>query len=295
MGGSSSGLRQGRPAAPVATAPRRIEKVVPIGGPTHQSHLKQVKKNNALLYIGAAAVGMIVIIVVIVVGMYMMRPPEPGAVQVDGGAPGGKAMVPGHTPPAGEHAGGGNTVHEPGPAPGEAVVSEEAKGFIGVPLVGKKIVLSIDGASSMADSFSYVCRGVYHAVDGLEPGQQVRVVVWRGNKVKLIPESGFVDKSGVKQLREQLDAIAVTGSSEAVDCMKESVEQGGDQVVFVTAKYGLDSSIADAVLAAKKGDVRFDGVKIESEDPQSPLEILAKKSGGTYRVVSTGKLDQLTR
>jgi hypothetical protein len=190
---------------------------------------------------------------------------------------------------------GRSTAQEPVPAPGEATASEEVKGFIGVPLTGKKILFSIDGASSMADSFNYVCRGVYRAMERLEPGQQVRVAVWRGNSVKLIPESGFVSQSGAKQLHDELEALAVSGSSEAVDCMKASVGLGADQVIFVTAKYGLDVSIADAVLAAKQGEVRFDGVKIESDDAQSPLEKLAQKSGGTYRLVSTGKLDQLSR
>jgi hypothetical protein len=298
IGGSSSGLRQGRPAAPVATAPaqpRKIEKVSPIGGPTRGgAHLKQVKKNNALLLAGIGLAGVIVIVVVIIVIKVLLGSPEPLPV-VDDGSGGGKVVAPG-VPHGAVKGGGGSTGQGPdhGPAPAPAA-SEEVKGFIGVPLTGKKILFSIDGASSMTDSFNFVCRGVYRAMDKLEPGQQVRVAVWRGNSVKLVPASGFVGKSGAKQLHDALEMIAATGSSDAVDCMKASLEEGADQVIFVTAKYGLDSSIADTILASYKGDVRFDGVKIESDDTQSPLEMLAKKTGGSYRVVSTGKLDELTR
>jgi hypothetical protein len=296
MGGSSSGLRQGRPAAPVATAPaqpRRIEKVSPIGGPTRAgAHLKQVKKNNALLLAGIGLAGVIVIVVVIIVIKVLLGSPEPLPVADDNGG-GGKMVAPG-VPHGAVKDGGRSTVRGPDQGSAPAAVSEEVKGFIGVPLTGKKILFSIDGASSMRDSFNFVCRGVYRAIDKLEPGQQVRVAVWRGNSVKLVPASGFVSKSGAKQLHDELEAMAVTGSSEAVDCMKASLDQGADQVIFVTAKYGLDSSIADTILASYKGDVRFDGVKIESDDTDSPLEKLARKTGGTYRVVSTGKLDELT-
>jgi hypothetical protein len=147
----------------------------------------------------------------------------------------------------------------------------------------------------MADTFDYVRRGVYRGLETLQPGQQMQVAVWRGSTLKLIPASGFVDRSGEKQLRDELESIAVSGSSDAGECMKASVALGADQVVFVTAKFGLDSSLADGVLEAKKGDVRFDGVKIESNDAQSPLEMLASKTGGTYRLLTAGKLEQLSR
>jgi hypothetical protein len=291
FGGSSSGLRQGRPAAPVATAPRKIEKVSPISGPTHPGmHRKELKKNNTLLFVGLALIGVILIIVVIVVGMVMMSPPERGPVHTEGDTP-GKVVTPGKR--GGKAGSSAEGPVDPGPA--EVGPKADVKGFVGVPMTGRKILFSIDGASSMADSFDYVRRGVYRAVDTLEPGQHVQVAVWKGSTVRLFPASGFVDKSRVKDLRAEFDAVSVSGSSDAGDCMKASVGYGADQVVFVTAKFGLDSMIADGVMEAKKGDVRFDGIKIESEDAQSPLEMLASKTGGTYRLVSTGKLDQLTR
>jgi hypothetical protein len=295
MGGSSSGLRQGRPAAPVATAPRRIEKVSPIGGPTHRGkHLKQVKKNNALLFVGLGLGGVIVIIVTVVLGMILMRPPEKAPLPGRDADGAGTAVSPGNVQHPGKSGRSGNASRTPESGQVEPV-KEEVKGFLGVPLVGKKIVFSIDGASSMADTFDYARRGIYQAIDTLEPGQQVQVAVWKGSTLRLIPSSGFVGKPAVKKLHDELEAVAVTGSSDAGDCMKASAGLGGDQVIFVTAKFGLDPSIADGVMAAKKGEMRFDGVKIESEDSQSPLEMLAQKTGGTYRLVSGGKLEQLTR
>jgi hypothetical protein len=235
--------------------------------------------------VGLALTAVIVIIVVIVAVMAMMNPPGDGIKpKRDLDASGGGAVDTGRE--TGGQTGGGAAIETP---------TVRAKGFAGIPLTGKKIIISVDGASSMVDSFDFVMQGIYNAVDALEPDQRIKVAIWKGTGIKMFPASGYVGKDGLKELKQQLNTLTANGSSDAAQCMKASAQLDGDQIIFVTAKFGLESQMAEDVLSVKKGNVRFDGLKIEAEDAQSPLEILATKTGGTYLFVTGGKLQQLVK
>jgi hypothetical protein len=74
--------------------------------------------------------------------------------------------------------------------------------------------------------------------------------------------------------------------------MKASLDLGGDQVIFVTAKFGLPEDLAPAVIAARKNGQRLDGIKINSEDNPSPLDALARQTGGKYLFLTQKELEQ---
>jgi len=147
----------------------------------------------------------------------------------------------------------------------------------------------------MTNHFDYVRAAVYTAAEKLGAGQQLQVAIWRDDNVTPYPQKGFVNKGELETLREEFDAIGSRGSSEIVECMKASLTLGGgaDQVIFITAKPSLDVSIAEDVLTAKTASVRIDGIKIDAEDSTSPLEELAKKTGGTYLYMSGATLQNM--
>lgn len=267
MGGSSSGLRQGRPSAPTAT---KVERIKPLSGPSQViPHAREVHKNRMLLWIGIGLGALVFIAVIVVLFKFVFSNHEPS------GSRGSGTTV-------GQSTGGGHN---------EPIPTIKGPQFLGVPLVGKQIVLSIDSASSMQDSFDFLRRACYQAMDSLEPDQTLMVALWSEDGVEKIPASGFVGKASAGKFHDAMELVPVHGSTDAAACMKASLEVGGDQVIFVTAKFGLTEDLAATVLAARKNGQRLDGVKINSEDNPAPLESLARQSGGKYIFLTQRQLE----
>jgi hypothetical protein len=268
MGGSSSGLRQGRPSAPTAT---KVERLKALSGPSQAiPHAREVHKNRMLLWIGIGLGALVFVAVIAVLFKFVFNNHEPSSSRG-----GGTTVV--------QSAGGGHN---------EPIPTLKGPQFLGVPLVGKQIVLSIDSASSMQDCFDFLRRACYQAMDTLEPDQTLVVVLWSDPGIKKVPASGYVGKTSAAKLRDELELVPVHGSSDAAACMKATFDIGGDQVIFVTAKPGLSEDLAATVLAARKNGQRLDGVKINSEDNPSPLESLARQSGGKYVFVTQRQLER---
>ena len=116
-------------------------------------------------------------------------------------------------------------------------------------------------------------------------------MVWRDETVVPYPEKGYINKNALATLQEEFDLIGARGSSNAPACMTASLAKGADQVIFVTAKSDMDSSLVQDLLADKSLVKRVDGIKIDSDS--SVLEEMAKETNGLFRSLSGSKLQEL--
>jgi len=244
----------------------------------HQQQQKAVGKNNMLLLVAGAIGVLLLAIVVVIVVVVASSGDKP--ISTGGGANNSNT--------------GGNGGDTPGVKPPERVVVK-GPNFATLPLVGKRIVIAVDAASSMQDSFDYVRRAVYQAVESLETDQRMVVAVWTSEGVKQVPSGGFVGKGELRAVREQLDDVPTRGSTDAARSMKAALDLGGDQVIFVTAKFGLMPDLSPAVLASAKPGQRIDGLKITAEDNPSPLQMMADKTNGRFLFITQTQLEEIVR
>jgi hypothetical protein len=166
--------------------------------------------------------------------------------------------------------------------------------FVGIPLAGKRVILSIDGGSSMSDSFDFLRRGVLRSAERLAAGKELRVVLWNDSGVSALPPASA---GHTGPLKEALEAAVPQGASDPEQSMKATLAlaESGDQVLFVTAKFNLPEGLSAAVLKEAQPNVRIDGVKLVSHDAPSPLEAMARATGGQYVFLAPSDLDQATR
>ena len=168
------------------------------------------------------------------------------------------------------------------PAPPAPVVSKGPIFLDTIPLVGRNIVFSIDGGSSGVDSYDLVRQAVKKAVGTLQPDQHFIVAVWTESGLQRFPAAGWAAKSQLANVSRDFDNTGAYGASNAVECMKSSLQLGGDQTIFVTAKLDLTPDMAAPVLAVRKPGQRIDAVKITSEDADSPLGRMVNATGGKF-------------
>ncbi len=271
FGGSSSGLRQGRPSAPTAT---KIQRSKPIEGPAPASaHTKDIKRNNLLLWL-ALGLGLFIACIVVVLIVVFMT--SGGSEKSRHGGDGKSATASG----------------VPGTDNSAAVAAVKGPNFLGVPLVGKQIIISIDSASSMQETFDYVRNAAYQAIDTLDQDQTIMVVLWTGTTVRKVPASGFISKNNLKTLKDDFETLSARGTSDAVDCMKATLAVGGDQIIFITAKYDLPADLATTIFAARHGNQRIDAVKLTSEDNPPVMADLAAKTNGKFIFLTQSQLEQ---
>jgi hypothetical protein len=169
--------------------------------------------------------------------------------------------------------------------------------FAGIPLTGRRILISVDGAASMADGFDYLRRGIFRTAQRLAPNQPMIVVLWTEDGLRQLGGFGSGSESWQKNLQDQLTAFSPVGSSDAEKSMLATLELAGpgDQVLFITAKRSLPMAIAGNVLGARKEPVRIDGIRLAIQETPDLLETLAKETSGQYLFMTVSELDQATR
>lgn len=190
----------------------------------------------------------------------------------------------------------GSTVLTSGP---RTVEVPNGPAFLGIPMTGKKIVLSIDTGSSFRDrGFEYVLLGVRQAVGTLAADQSLRLALWEETGVRLVPEAGFVPKDRRTPILEALDSLVAQGATSEIKCIKGSLESGADQVIIVTAKLtlGSDTSATD-LMQYRRTNQRVDVVRVLSPESElmPALEQLTNLTNGKFLVLDQGQLDALTK
>ena len=257
-------------AATVTAAPpaSRTDRPSPIG---------LVKKNNTPLFIGLA----VVVLLVLICGTY-------AAISFLAASHDSKAAPGGNAP-------GKNTaaVNKPNTEPD----ATSGPRFLSIPLVGKKIIISMDGARSIQDSFDYLRLAVAQAAESLADDQELKVVIWKDSTPLVIPADAWAKKSALPALRAKLDAVVPAGASDDLACMKASIAMGGEQIIFVTAKYDLTPNLAETLLPLRKFE-RIDAVRVLPlglpPASLSPLEQIVIKANGKFITADNNKLDSLT-
>ena len=271
--GLSSGLRQVHKTRPISTSSSKDNTktvpempAAPLSATSPPALPRNVRQNNKLLWTSLILIGVIAVVVIVLLVSYVLRPEE--------------------QPPAAQQG-----------LPTSQPAAREAS-FIGIPLTGRRIILSVDAAASMSDSFDYIRRGIARSAGRLADNQPILVTLWTNDGLKRLPASGFgKGEAFIKELTDSLQSAAPEGASDAEKCMQETLGLAGpgDQVIFITAKNPLPASLATTVLANRKDNVRVDGVKLVTQDTPSPLEAMAAASGGQYVFLVPSELDQATR
>ncbi len=163
-------------------------------------------------------------------------------------------------------------------------------GFLGIPLVGRRIVFSLDGSSANIDSFNLVAAFVKQAVKKLRPNHQwIKFAIWTPHGLKLLPRKGWMNPRQAANAEKTLLNYSPYGSTATASAMKKTLKLGGDQIIFVTAKVFLTNpDLAADVLPVKKSTQRIDVISVNGE--RHELQTLAKKSGGEFRSVTVSEL-----
>jgi hypothetical protein len=166
--------------------------------------------------------------------------------------------------------------------------------FLGIPLVGKQIVVSIDCANSSQDFLSFAIEAASRSMVTLTPDQHILIALWGDKGITTVPADGkFVTRSDAGQMREKLQDVGLNGSSDPVVSIAQSLQLGGDQTILVSAKFGLTSDLVPQVLAAKKVGQRIDTIKIENPDPDNPFATIAAKSDGHFLQLDMDKIQSM--
>ena len=258
---------QTKPQATAVAASTQQKTLKPVASPLQEARVIVRRRSNPLLlwiFIGAGLifVATVVWILVMVFGH---------------GGSGRSSANSGNTSDSGS--GGASTVVHSGPR------------FLQVPLVGRKIVFSLDGSSANTNSFNLVAYEVKTATSTLSPGQKFKIAIWRGKHLKLLPTSGWVtNKTGKATIHSLMNFVAY-GSSDAAICMPGSLQLGGDQIIFVTAKIMLPDHIAKIVAAARTHAQRIDTISVDGE--RKELAKIAMSSDGVFRKVSNTQLQDM--
>lgn len=167
--------------------------------------------------------------------------------------------------------------------------------FLGIPLTGDKIVFSLDGSSANTNSFSYVTQGVQEALATLAPDQQFRVAIWRHKGLTLLPARGWLNRADVKALRPVLHRLRNAlsyGSNDTVQSMLASLALGGNQVIFVTAKFQMPHHLVATIEAKRRPGQRLDVISVDGE--RRELQKLAQQCDGQFRKYSVSELNSMT-
>lgn len=172
-----------------------------------------------------------------------------------------------------------------------AEVVQTGPRFLNIPLVGKRIIFSLDGSSANTNSFNLVAEQVKQAVPTLSSDQKFKIVIWRGKRLHLHPKKGWLTAGTAKKSLSNLMNFTPYGSSDATVCMPGSLKLGGDQIIFVTAKAILPDHIAKLVAAARTHSQRIDTVSVNGE--RKYLANIAQADDGVFRMVTNTELQNM--
>ncbi|MEI7765913.1 MAG: hypothetical protein WCJ97_00590 [Phycisphaerae bacterium] len=177
----------------------------------------------------------------------------------------------------------------------DVIVDTKGPNFLTIPIVGKRVIFSIDGSNANGDYFDLVLTSVYAAVTSQETNGQHAVVIWREGGIRREPASGFRGRNELHATRNALTDVRALGMSDAAICMTQTVsEPDVDQIFFVTAKYGLSTNLAVPVMQANTRKVRIDAIKLNSKDNDSPLQRLADEFKGKFLQLDRSSLQKIS-
>jgi len=269
-GSSETGISSGafarspsRPAAPAAVA-RHAKKARPVESSERPS------RTNTWLYVSLGLVLVVTLVFAAVVTVWVVSTMK------------SSDQKPGSRPLTGS---GGGGIVTPQPLPDQPqpvpVPQMTSPNFFTVPLVGHKIVFSIDTGTSGQDSFDYVRKGLEKAIGMLGSDQQFKVALWQEHGVRTLPAAGWQTKSGMAGVVDEIRKTGTMGTTDAETAMKASLQLGGDQVIIVTCKPLLPPTLAPAVLGVRTSGQRIDVMTTVVEEG-SPLEEITMKGNGKF-------------
>jgi len=256
-----SGIQALSEVSSISTAPAPVHKPTP-------AEKVVGKKNKRLLY---WAIGLMIFVGIGAVALLAwFVASNTGQVKTDDNAAGATGAA-----VAGVHLPGGAASPAPEVLNGPVLLGR-------IPLAKSKVVFSLDGGSSGRDSFDWVRLAVKNSIGNMKADQRFIIAVWTESGMIQFPKTGWASKATLDNFLPDFDNYTAHGAADAAASMKQSLALQADQVIFVTAKDGLDPGIAGDVLAARGATQRLDAIKIGEEQGDSPLGPITSKGGGKF-------------
>ncbi len=251
----------------IPIAPERTGKSKPKSPPAiREALVVDTSRGSPLLlwiFIGAGIVFVIAVVIILIAVLHQSSGSSPGAKSLGGGSTGGSTFK----------------------------VTQGGPRFLNIPLVGKRIIFSLDGSSANTNSFNLVADQVKLAVETLSGDQKFKIAIWRGDRLHLLPKAGWLTAGTARTSLSSLMNFTAYGSSDATICMPGSLKLGGDQIIFVTAKAILPNHITKLVAAARTHSQRIDTISVDGE--RKDLANIAQEDDGIFRMVSNSELQNL--
>lgn len=286
VGGAAAWAPPGAPTQPAA----------PLPGVDYATPGQQKKFTPLVLLLGIIALllGALVVLVLgyLVVGTSRTTtvtfPPGPGT----GPGPG----------PGGSGNGGGDTLIEPGPGGGadrdEAVPMPKTPHFCGILLDGvPSVVYVLDRGQATAELFDTLKEATYRSLESLKPGTKFQIVFWdNGDERVAYPADGLAEVSAkeIEAAREKLADVVASGQAKPEGAVRKAAQSKPAAIVMVTGKaYHLEESVVQSVQDAVAGTTtKVHTVALKSDDGNTVMKEIARKTHAEYRVLSARELRQ---
>ncbi len=182
-----------------------------------------------------------------------------------------------------------------GAAPsGEAANARVSPRILGVPLEAKRVLFSLDDATSTINSFTFITHAVQRAVNSLRPKQQFCVALWTGQGAEFFPKHGWAHKSAAKRLFRNVENTQAGGATNVRQAMVASMKKGAGQTIFITAKNFFAPGLVKAMKKARKSGQRVDAIYIHRTSVPTPLARIAANSNGMFLRLTKGQLERRT-
>jgi hypothetical protein len=253
--------------------------------PLEYARPPQQKSRLVPLVIGLAVV---VLLLCGVLGFLMV-----GSTVVTPGPGGGPVMPAPVVPGPDGTASGGNTVGPGGEA--EVVVPKDPH-FLGIDLTkAPSVVYVLDRGHATAELFDTLKEATYRSLETLKPGQTFQIIFWdKGDDVAVYPADGPVEVSQkeIDAAREQFADLTAGGRAIAEGAVNRAAKSKPAAIVLVTGKaFDLEEDLAKKVQKAVVGSTtKVHTVALGSDDGNTVLKDIARKTHGEYRVVTAPEL-----
>jgi hypothetical protein len=172
--------------------------------------------------------------------------------------------------------------------------------FFGVKVSDASVIFVIDRGSGTHDSFEYMKIACVNTLDSLRPEQKYQVIFWKLDKDKdpvMLPKSltAASNKDELKKTETAMDDVNSLGQSNIKPALEKAFSAKPSVVIIATGK-AVDDGFAKTVMDARKNSgVKVTCLSLNEPASSKAMQEVANKTGGTFKLVSLGELQSVSR
>lgn len=166
--------------------------------------------------------------------------------------------------------------------------------FLGQPIEGSTVVYLLDRGESAKEVFDAEKDVAFASIKSLGPDRKFAIMFWDNHTDEArYPLDGatFAIPANIEAAKHASADVIAYRQSTIKKPLQRAMQAGPDSLVIVTAKGGEldDTFVSDVMEARKDASIRVYGFSLRDQ-ASSPLQALAQKTGGAYKVISDGAL-----